>query len=1031
MINATRTLPNRRLLLCCSMFLFAASSAVAVNTADGTIEGRVFNATNASALANVRITIEGTQREVLTDEAGRYRLTGVTSGTVPVVASYLGFERQAATMQVPAAGVAQHDFELSPTGLDRGTRETVKLDAFNVTVDREMSAQALAMNEQRHAPNIKHVVAFDEFGDRGDENVGEFLRFLPGVSLIDANHVPDQVTLRGFPSNTSNITIDGGDLVGARTSGSRSVSLLEVSTANISRLEVTKVPTPDMPASGLGGTLNIINKSGFDAKKPAFSYQVYQLFHNWTGLTFDGGPRGHVSANSPKTIQPSGNFSYLHPVNKNFAFTVGGARTWRQRTGERGKYADETATWDLVRLVRTGSQWLSRPEVMTTWDAQAGFDWRITPSATLSLNLQYRESDSYITRDSFNVAYGAGAVGDEHFTQGAATGVGSVTQGGGNNQQTLAQTSLMNLRYRHQLEGWRLEAAFNWSLSESQTLDVSNGFFYSMNTRIDNLAIRGDTLHSDFILPTRYSARNRAGEPIDVFDSSNYAIVAGNSLQRDRNAENVTARIDLTREFTFRFPWSLKAGARVDRVERDNRQLPLTWNFRPNGATDVDSRLAGRFDVFDEVYNREAPNIYGQPMRWISPVKLYQLSQQQPTRFVLDEPLAHQNRVVNSRRLFETISSAYLRADLRLFQNRLWLATGVRFEKTEDEGWGPMNDPSTQYRKDAAGRVIDGNLTQAGIQPIFLTNDLLERARLRYVERGTHAKRGYDGYYPSLNATYSVSENLVIRGAYARTIGRPDVDAVVPSATFTEPTVLVPTITVTNPGLKPWTADSFDLSVESYHLKDGFGSVGVFQKDIRDFFGSVRSAATPELLALYGVPDDPAYLAYEIATTENAGDAKVTGVEFSYRQSLTFLPRWARGFQVFVSGSRMKLRGSQTANFIGFNPSSYAGGINFIRPRYFIKLAGTYQAETRRDAVAPSSTVPANTFNYQIAALRYTLSVQYNLSKRFAFYGSASDFIGGYLWANRRYAPGTPDYARDQRVSNGGFNTTIGVKGSF
>ena len=38
-----------------------------------------------------------------------------------------------------------------------------------------MSAQALAMNEQRHAPNLKNVVAIDEYGDRGDENIGEFL----------------------------------------------------------------------------------------------------------------------------------------------------------------------------------------------------------------------------------------------------------------------------------------------------------------------------------------------------------------------------------------------------------------------------------------------------------------------------------------------------------------------------------------------------------------------------------------------------------------------------------------------------------------------------------------------------------------------------------------------------------------------------------------------------------------------------------------------------------------------------------------
>ena len=50
--------------------------------ATGTIEGRVFNAATGSSLANARVVIEGTTREVLTDETGSYRLTGVPAGVV-------------------------------------------------------------------------------------------------------------------------------------------------------------------------------------------------------------------------------------------------------------------------------------------------------------------------------------------------------------------------------------------------------------------------------------------------------------------------------------------------------------------------------------------------------------------------------------------------------------------------------------------------------------------------------------------------------------------------------------------------------------------------------------------------------------------------------------------------------------------------------------------------------------------------------------------------------------------------------------
>ena len=1014
-------------LLCVATGLLRAQSAT------GTIEGRVFNAATGSALRNARVSVEGAPREVISGGDGFYRLAGIPAGPANVTVSYLGFERATVRVIVPVGGVAQGDVDLARDGT-AVSGQTVRLQEFTVVADREMSAQALAMNEQRYSPNIKNVVAIDEYGDRGDENIGEFLRFLPGVALNDSGTVPNEVTLRGFPATTSGVTIDGGDVMGARGGDTRALSLLEVPMSNVSRVEVTKVPTPDMPANGLGGSLNIISKGGFESRRPSFSYQLYQIFHSRTGITLDGGPRNHVDTLSPHFVQPSFNFSYLNPVNKNVAISVGGSRTWRQKPMERGKDSDETATWNLIDGFQRQSDWQSLSQILKTWSAQVGVDWRITPKDTLSTSAQYRKSDSYITRSIFSAIYGTGATGGATFTQGAATAVGSVAQGDGANQDILTGTTQVGLKYRHRGDAWKFDATADWSQADSQYLDIDRGHFNTTPTTLANLIVRGDgTPASSGIIPTRYSATTRTGTPVDIFDGGNYSITSGNSVQNDYNADKKAARLDLTRDFGWSIPVSLKAGALLDRMERDSRRFLKTWNFRPNGATDATSRLAGGFDVFDEAYNRDAPTIYGQRMRWISSVKLYELFQNRPQLFVLDEPLAHQNLVANSRRLIETLTAAYLRSDVRLLSNRLWIVAGVRMEKTNDEGWGPSNDPSAQYQKDAAGRVVDGSPTVAGVQPIFLSNDLLVRARQRYVERGTHAQRDYRGYYPSINTTYSISENLVLRGAYARTIGRPNITAVVPSATFSEPTVAAPTITVTNPGLKPWTADSYDFTIESYHLKDGFGSVGVFQKNIKDFFGSVRSAATPALLELYGLPNDPAYLNYELVTTTNAGDAKITGVEYSYRQSLTFLPNWARGFQVFFNGTKMTLSGSTTADFTGFNPSSYAGGINFIRPRYFIKLTCTYQGATQRGAVAASvaNGIPPGTFNYQDARTRWGISAQYSVSKRFALYGAMTDINGGFNPSTLRYAPGTPEFAKPQRYQELGSAITLGVKGQF
>lgn len=1016
----SRSVKSRTFLALVASWFFATTAVDAQTT--GTIEGRVFNATNGAALANARVSLESPARDIVTDDAGAYRLTGVPAGPARILVSYVGFRSEAASLLVPADGTVAREFELE---LAQADGSVVKLEAFNVVADREMSAQAVAMNEQRQAPNLKNVVAIDEFGDRGTENIGDFLRFIPGVSINDAGLVPNDVILRGFPSAYSGIMVDGGEFASSRGT-SRSVSLLEVPMSNISRVEVTKVPTPDQPASGLGGTINLISRSGFESKKATFTGQVYGLFNSLSGVRLDGGPRGPLPTVSPDTIEPSFNFSYLHPVNRNLAFTVGAARTWRQQPADA---LDEVATWDFVNRYQRQTLWQSVAQVLITTSGQFGVDWRISPQDVLSASFQYRDARNFVARNSLTVAYGTGATGGPTHTQGAATGVGTLTQGSAINQAIGTETLHLNLKYAHRGPVWRLDGGATWSHSRSANEDIDRGYFASTPSSISSVVVRGDGLGDDgAFIPTRFSATTRTGTAVDPYDGRNYSIVTATSGQTRNRTTKGAGRVDAARDFGGRVPFTLKAGVSVDRLERDLRALPQTWNFRPNGLTDATSRLAGRYDVFDEAYNATAPTLYGRPMGWINSAKLYQLYRQQPTWFVLNEPLAHEGLVAGSRELVETTTATYLRADTRLLQHRLWLVGGVRFERTENEGRGALDDPSAQYQKDAEGNLV----RNAAGQPILLTTDTLARARLRYTERGARGGRTHRDFYPSLNAAYSLTENLLLRTAYARTVGRPPLDVVIPGATFSDPTALNPTISVSNPDIKPWTADNFDLAIESYHVKDGFGSLGVFQKNISNFFGTSSTPATRELLAYYGLPDDEVYLDYDIRTTANVGTARVTGLEFFYRQSLTFLPHWARGLQIFGNATKLRLEGDRAADFTGFNPLSYSGGLNLIRSRWFLKLSCTHQDEARRTLVAASTTtgVPQDTYNYQGETTRWTLSGQFSLTKNLSLYGTVTD-LGGFELVTRRYAPDTPDYARNQRRQVLGSTITLGLKGQF
>ena len=399
---------------------FAFTLVAAAQTAPtGTIEGRVFNAATGSALRAARVVVEGTQLVTETDDFGAYRFAGVAAGDTRITVAYVGLETATAAVRVTAGGAAQRDFDLalpdsSAARPSAAADAVVKLVAYNVVADREMSAQAIAQNERKSAANIRQVVAFDEFGDRNAEGIGELMRFLPGVGIIDGGQTATSMALRGFPDSNTVMQLDGADMASAR-GNSRTQSLLDVPMANISRIEVNKTPVPDQPASGIGGSVNIISKSGFEAKRPVFDYKVYLISDGYSGLTFDGGPRGPTKKLSPEFQQPSFDFTYLLPVNKKFALSFGGSRSWRLKPMERDEALDTQADWNFTQGFQRLSTWLSLANVIQSWSAQAGADWKVTQRGVLSASIQHRYGSNNIMRLSYAATYGAGATGNANF----------------------------------------------------------------------------------------------------------------------------------------------------------------------------------------------------------------------------------------------------------------------------------------------------------------------------------------------------------------------------------------------------------------------------------------------------------------------------------------------------------------------------------------------------------------------------------------------------------------------------------------
>ncbi|MEY4087760.1 MAG: hypothetical protein RJB55_31, partial [Verrucomicrobiota bacterium] len=237
-------------------FLAAVAGA---QPATGSISGRVQNIATSQYLVSARLSVKGTALTALTDNFGAYRLDGVPAGNVVVEVFYSGLDPQQAEVAVAAGQTAQRDFDLTNRALYGDRTGVVKLEAFVLSSSKLTEGEALATNEQRFAANIKNVIATDAYGDVIEGNVAEFMKSIPGITVDYSDVMPMSVSVRGLDPNMTNVTSDGASLANAsRNATSRQFDFMQVSINNISRIEVTKVPTPANPASGISGSVNMV-----------------------------------------------------------------------------------------------------------------------------------------------------------------------------------------------------------------------------------------------------------------------------------------------------------------------------------------------------------------------------------------------------------------------------------------------------------------------------------------------------------------------------------------------------------------------------------------------------------------------------------------------------------------------------------------------------------------------------------------------------------------------------------------------------
>ena len=1037
--------------------LFATLPLSAQSTGTATLTGRVQNTAGGAALENARVTLAGSNREAFTDAFGEYRITQLPAGSITLQVFYTGLTPQTATVTATVGETLRRDFSLVPfaAGPQAPAADgVVKLDSFVVDSTRDTSAASIAVNEQRFAGNIKTVLSTDALGDVIQNNLGDFVKFLPGVDVGTDQMNAVQIGLRGLPSNYTNIALDGDDVNAAGSAGPTRNTLLQAfSLSNAQRVEIYKVPTPDMPAS-LAGGINMVSRTAFEASRPELRFKAY-VNQNSRELNFRRQSGGGDGDDQRMTYhyQPDFDFAYTVPVSKTFGFSLNATKNDQFGSARRVNRTFNTSTTaanpfkaTLDNPYLTTFQFNVFPVYEHRYAVGSRLDWKLSPVDTLSFSysgnwlVQDYEQHNFILNTGTNpLSWGS------DFTHGRA---GSGTANVNNTARYVrVRNNVFRLNYRHIGTLWDFTGSAGYNFSDQTYRANSHRQFEAPGGRIQSAQIDLDGF--DDYLPGRVTVRNSAGQVIDPFNLSSYNFfINGSSTTRDNDSTAKSARFDAKRKFfTDKINFSVKAGLGTNesyRARRNAQFTPIYVGADGRASTADEAVAAAPFSLLNQAMMSFPMPRRLQQAQFLSSRRTWQLYEEYPQYFDTTT-----NRRTDLRagltapdQITERLDALYLMGDLALFHNRLRLVFGVRYERTTDDGRAVLQDNSAKYRQDAAGNlVLDAARKTILLFPNAATiqADGIAEDALVYQKLGARVRKEYGGYYPSLNATYSLTPNVQARLGLAQAVGRPDFANILgatnvnqidfdPSSNATG--AALGTITTKNPALKPWTANSGDVRLEYYAPNGGQISAGFYRKEIKNSFATQNFLATPEFLANLGLGEE--FVDYQVNAPINVpGITHINGWEFDINTPLTTFTSYAfaKSIRVFANTTLVTNQSPAEADFRGFTPKMINWGFNYNRRPLSLMAKWTLVGKKRVGTVAAGN-IGAAGWNYQAERLRLDLSLDYRLSKNYGFYATGRNVFNDRD-QNYAYAIGSPRYVKFAAEGEYGVNFQFGIKGNF
>lgn len=699
-----------------------------------------------------------------------------------------------------------------------------------------------AENDEIASANIVNIMPSTEIVALPNANIADATGRLPGVTLQRNEGQGEYVQVRGLDPRLTNVTVDGVTLPAPEVAVSQ-VDLTTIPGNMVESIVVNKTLSANQDADGIAGSVDLVTKTA--------------------------GARPYFSAESSMGYAPIQNTRYVGKVDATAGMRFGADQRWGLIAGVEADYngagidniqpspalnPDGSTTpyysKDTQRMYRFNEQ---------RWGLTSTVDYKMSPNTTFGLHFLLSDFKDFL---------------DKYYYE-----VGSKSQYYQSDQTRNPEIGSLILDGSHILKNsW-----IHWgsAVSRSRFLNAGGDPRAEWNpvTTLKNY-VKSNCLYAGTptsIYRPMWSAGcefPNATEANNNFGPENYLL----STYRTTTGQAVELNLQEWAGMGFNYHLgSHSATFEFGGQFRNSHAFEYAWTPQYNYVGPATGSSAASLVPFQTGFT---DNHYYGGTYYMGPVtdwnKLTAYWQANPSYFQLDVPTTQEGSDSANFDLINRISAGYVMNTINW--PRFSLQTGLRFEATQVHVLGYYVNPAAGPN----GNGLDNNGNWVGTTPETTT-------------------QSYVAPLPSVQARWMVAAMTAIRAVYSRGISRPNPYDLVPYILDNGAGSGEPRYGIGNPNEQPTHANNYDVLLEQELRPFGVIQAGYFYKQLIDPIVQTYTSCeiTGSLCNIPGssLPGD------EASQDINANNASVSGLEFSWRQTLSYLPGALHGLGMMANYS--------------------------------------------------------------------------------------------------------------------------------